>query len=218
MSGALPELTRQEFSLRLRNAVSTPLTEESLDRLWIHYRELSRWNRRLSLIGPGTLSDPIQRHYAESLAGLELIGSGDRTIVDIGSGAGFPGWVVAAACADRDVTLVESRGRKWTFVSQVCQKAALPCHCLNARVTAALPEGFPPQVDLVLMRAVRLSEKELSAVVSGLSRRGRLLLWSGKNAPETVVGMEMGRSLEIEGSQSRRIVEWVRKNHRRQAG
>jgi len=218
MSGELPELTSEEFSQRLREAGAPPLDDNAVTRLWVHYCELARWNRRLSLIGPGTVGDPVERHYAESLAGLDLLRSEDRTVVDIGSGAGFPGWVVAAARPDLDVTLIESRGRKWSFLSQASQKAALPCHCLNARVTAALPEGFPPQVDLVLMRAVRLGEKELSAVISGLSRRGRLLLWSGKNAPETVLGMEMGRSLSIEGTRSRRIIEWVQKGQRRRAG
>jgi 16S rRNA (guanine527-N7)-methyltransferase len=217
LSGALPDLTREAFERALRSSAIPILTEEALAQLFVHYSELARWNRSLSLIGPGTLGDPIARHYAESLAGLTFLDPQDRIVVDVGSGAGFPGWVIAAARPELEVTLVESRQRKWSFLSQTSQKAALPCHCLNARVTSALPEGFPTQVDLVLMRAVRLGEKELSALVSGLSRRGRFLLWSGDNAPFEVPGLVEGRSEAILGSRSRRIVEWVQKSRRRQA-
>jgi 16S rRNA (guanine527-N7)-methyltransferase len=170
----------------------------------------------LSLIGPGTLEDPIKRHYAESLAALELLEPEDRVLVDVGSGAGFPGWVLAAARPGLEVTLVEARQRKWSFLSQVSQKAALPCRCLNARVAPALPEGFPPSVDLVVMRAVRLGGKELSALVSRLSEAGRFLLWAGERSESRIEGFEVARSVPIRGSRDRRIVEWVRQDSRRQ--
>ena len=211
MSGDLENLSRQAFEERLRCVVESTVDDATVDRLWIHYGELARWNRRLSLIGPGTLEESVERHYGESLAALELLGSGDRVLVDIGTGAGFPGWVLAAARPDLDVTLVESRQRKWTFLSQVSQKAALPCHCLNARVTPALPEGFPPSVDLVVMRAVRLGGRELSAVASRLSEGGRFLLWAGERPEVEIEGFETARSLPIRGSSDRQVLERVRR-------
>lgn len=217
MSVELPELAFEEFSQRLGEAVSQRPEDTVVERLFTHYRELARWNRRLSLIGPGTVQELIERHYAESLAGLELLHDQDRVVVDLGSGAGFPGWVIAAARPDLDVTLVEARQRKWSFLSQVSQKAALPCHCLNARVSAALPGGFPSQVDLVLMRAVRLGGNELSTVASRLSPTGRFLLWSGENRPVSVEGWEIGQTRSLAGSRSRCIVEWVR-GQRRETG
>lgn len=212
MSGELIAFGREEFDRRLAAAITEPLGSEAIDRLWVHYCELARWNRRLSLIGPGTLEEPIERHYAESLAARELLRPSDRVVVDVGSGAGFPGWVLAAARPELEMTLVESRQRKWSFLTQVSQKAALPCNCLNARVTSALPEGFPPKVDLVLIRAVRLGGKELSALVSRLSESGRVLLWSGERPGKRIEGLEAIRSVPLEGSRSRRIVEWVPKS------
>ena len=85
----------------------------------------------------------------------------------------------------------------------------MPCDCLNARVSAALPEGFPSAVDLVLMRAVKLGEHELSALVSRLSRSGRLLVWSGERSEMRFEGLEAARSVPLGGSRSRRIAEWV---------
>jgi len=216
LSGDLIAMERDEFVRQLQGAVGERLSEAVIERLWTHYGELARWNRRLSLIGPGTLKNPVERHYAESLVALELFRPEDRVLVDVGSGAGFPGWVLAAARPELDVTLVEARQRKWSFLSQVSQKAALPCHCLNARVTSVLPEGFPPSVDLVVMRAVRLGGKELSALVSRLSEAGRFLLWTGESPEMRIEGLEVARSVPIRGSRDRRIVEWVRQNTRRQ--
>lgn len=216
MAGDLKPLTREAFVERLGHAVSCPLDSSVVDRLWIHYGELLRWNRRLSLIGPGTVQQAVERHYAESLAALELVEPEDSVMVDVGSGAGFPGWVLAAARPELDVTLVDSRQRKWSFLSQVSQKAALPCHCLNARVTSALPEGFPPRVDLIVMRAVRLGGKELSALASRLSESGRLLFWAGERSEPEIEGFETARSVPIQSSTGRRIVEWVREGSGRQ--
>ena len=85
----------------------------------------------------------------------------------------------------------------------------MPCDCLNARVSAVLPEGFPAAVDLVLMRAVKLGEPELSALVSRLSRGGRLLVWSGERSEIRLGGLELVRSVPLRGSRSRRIAEWA---------
>jgi 16S rRNA (guanine527-N7)-methyltransferase len=216
VAGDLRPLTRDAFSERLARAVEQPVSREAVDRLWIHYGELVRWNRRLSLIGPGTLEEAVERHYAESLAALGLLEGEDRVAVDVGSGAGFPGWVLAAARPELTMTLIDSRQRKWSFLSQVSQKAALPCQCLNARVTSALPEGFPPRADLIVMRAVRLGEEEFSALASRLPESGRFLLWVGERPETEIEGFEAARSVSIRGTTDRRIVEWVRQGSGRQ--
>ena len=74
-----------------------PLDDRSIDALFAHYRELALWNRRTNLIGPGTAGEILARHYGESLAALPLIPAGARRGLDLGSGAGFPGIVLAAA-------------------------------------------------------------------------------------------------------------------------
>lgn len=178
-----------------------------MERLWIHYMELIRWNRRLSLVGPGTFGEVLSRHYGESLAALELLEPEDRNLVDIGSGAGFPGFVLAAARPDLEVTLVEARQKKWSFLSLACKKAALPCHCLNARVSAVLAGGFPQQMDVVATRAVRFSRAEVSALTACLSGRGRFLVWSGVETPSTMAALRCGRQVALGDSDRRRIRE-----------
>ncbi len=207
--GELPEIGREELAERLRALAPEPLSDAAVAALAVHYAELRRWNRRLALIGPGTAGEVLERHYGESLSALALVpaeppGSGE--LVDLGSGAGFPGLVLAAARPRWRVTLVEARQRKWSFLSLVAAKAALSCRCLDARVGVPLPEGLPPRIDLLTARAVRLPPELLAAFFARFSSAGRALLWAGEDDPPRPPGCDVRTALRLAGSARRRIV------------
>jgi 16S rRNA (guanine527-N7)-methyltransferase len=203
MPSELPEITSEDFVGRLRAVSPEPLTAATIDALRAHYEELRRWNPRLSLVGPGTADRVVERHYGEALAALPLL-DGVASLLDVGSGAGFPGFVLAAARPATAVTLVEARERKWAFLAAAVRRAGLSCRCLNARVGAAF--DLPP-VDLVTWRAVRLPEATLTSL-SALTRR--MLVWCGAEEPSPPVGWRVGRRLPLPESEKRRIVEWRR--------
>ncbi len=106
MGGTLPDLDFAEFSSRLRVGVGEDLSPGCVQRLHLHFKELRKWNERYSLVGPGTGAEIVERHYVESLAALPLMARDAASLADIGSGAGFPGWVLAAARTDLDTILV----------------------------------------------------------------------------------------------------------------
>jgi len=203
MPFALPPFSRDA----LAKLSPEPLDDRALDALHAHYQELSAWNRRLSLIGPGTLNEVLERHYGESLAALPLVQEDARTGLDIGSGAGFPGLVLAAARPDMEMTLVEAREKKWAFLSAAARKASLPCRCLNVRVAVPLPAGVPASLDLVTARALKLDPDVLGALAGRLGPDGRILLWLGEEDPALPATLAPGRSVKIPGSQRRRILE-----------
>ncbi len=209
MSVPLPELILDDFRRRLDAASPFPVSERTLEALFAHYRELRRWSPALSLVGPAAAADVVERHYAESLEGVPLIPAEARTLVDVGSGAGFPGLVLAAALPALEVTLVEPRERRWAFLLAACRRAALPCRCLDARVEDPLPPGFPERIDVVTVRALKLSPDLLGALGGRLTGRGRILVWVGEAEPELAPGLVLGRTREIAGSERRRIVELV---------
>lgn len=211
MPFALPSLTRDDLARGLAPLSPVPLDDRVIDILLAHYKELSSWNQRLSLIGPGTLGEILERHYGESLAALSLIPETAHFGLDIGSGAGFPGLVLAAARPRLEMTLVEARERKWAFLSAVARKASLPCHCLNVRVTVPLPAGLPASLDVVTARALKLEPDVLGALAERLGPEGRILLWVGDDAPPLPPDLVPGRSVRLPGSRSRRIHELRRK-------
>src|SRR5258708_35932431 len=135
MGAKLPAISRAEFERGIAAVSPEPVTAEVMAALYAHYLELARWNERLGLIGRGTVDEVLVRHYGEALGALPLIPPATRRAVDLGSGAGFPGLVLAAARPDLEMTLVEARERKWSFLVAAARKACVPCPCLN--VTAA---------------------------------------------------------------------------------
>jgi 16S rRNA (guanine527-N7)-methyltransferase len=131
-------------------------------------------------------ADAWQVHVADSLSGFEL---GDLAeagaICDIGSGAGFPGLVLAAALPDAQVDLVESVGRKADFIARAAEAAGLAnARAVNERAEDWARDEGRERYDAVTARAVgRLST--LAELASPLLREdGALVAWKGKRDPE----------------------------------
>ena len=199
MGSPLPTLSLERFSRRLSAAVGGELAPEIAETLFAHYEELRRWNVRLSLIGPGTANEAVEVHYAESLAGRELIASADRTLVDLGTGAGFPGVPLAAALPDLEVWLVEPQSRKWAFLRSAVAAAGLSCHCLDTRADADLPSDFPHDIDVLTVRALKLDPEVWAAVAGRFSKRGRILRWGAGDPPEELEDWKVGRRVRLPG-------------------
>ena len=91
---------------------------EATDRLAAYLMLLEKWQRQINLVGPGSMRDPWRRHILDSAQLAPLLPAGLPTVVDLGTGAGFPG-VVLAIMGQTRVHLVESNARKCTFLSEV---------------------------------------------------------------------------------------------------
>jgi len=119
---------------------------------------LRKWQRSINLVGRSTLDDLERRHFDDSLQLLPLLPPETRTLIDLGSGAGFPGLVLAAERPDIVVTLVESDQRKAAFLIEVARAIAPNASVKASRVEALAP--FP--VDVVTARALAPLSKLLS--------------------------------------------------------
>jgi 16S rRNA (guanine527-N7)-methyltransferase len=206
MAFSLPALSRDSFAAGIARLSPEPLGEGAVGSLFAYYEELARWNRRLNLIGPGTAGEILGRHFGESLAALPLLPPGARTGLDLGSGAGFPGLVLAAARPGFAVTLVEARERKWAFLLAAARRSALPCPCLNVRVRVPLPAALPESVDVITSRALRLDAETWGALARRLGPEGRVLLWVGENDPDLPLDLVPCGGVKLAGSDRRRIL------------
>jgi len=113
-------------------AAATGVSRETLDRLRRYEALLLEWRPRVNLVGRSTLPDLWHRHFLDSAQLFPLLPS-KAGLVDLGSGAGFPGAVLAAMGA-RDVHLIESDGRKCAFLEELNQALDLGMTIHRARI------------------------------------------------------------------------------------
>ena len=206
MAFSLPALSRDGFAAEIALLSPEPLEPRAVDALFAYYGELARWNQRLNLIGPGTAGEILERHFGDALAARPLIPPGAGAGLDLGSGAGFPGLVLAAARPGLAVTLVEARERKWAFLLAAARRAALPCPCLNVRVQIPLPPGLPESIDVITSRALRRDAEVWGALGHRLGAEGRVLLWVGENDPDLPPDLVPCGGVKLAGSERRRIL------------
>jgi 16S rRNA (guanine527-N7)-methyltransferase len=157
-----------------------PVSRETGERLDLLAAELRRWQAVKNLVGPKTLERVWTRHIADSLQLLDHA-PGAQTWLDIGSGAGFPGLVLGIAALERpgmSVDLVESNGRKCSFLRHLVRLTGAPVRVHEARVEAAIG-GFTG-IGVVTARALAplpqllaWTEPLLTSGTLGLFPKGR---------------------------------------------
>jgi 16S rRNA (guanine527-N7)-methyltransferase len=133
---------------------------------------LTRWNTRLNLTAIREREGILSRHFVESIACARAIPEGVATLLDFGSGAGFPGIPIALCRPEIAVTLAESQGKKAAFLQEALRTLAL-----RGNVSAKRAETLASSFDCVTMRAVDRMERAVGAAAGGLvSPSGWLVL------------------------------------------
>lgn len=126
------------------------VSRETLDRLRAYEALVAKWTPVINLVSKNTVGDIWQRHIMDSLQLSGLVQHDAQKIADFGSGAGFPGAILAIALPDRNITLVESDKRKATFLRTAMRELDLKANVLDERVEAIDPLG----ADLITARAL----------------------------------------------------------------
>jgi 16S rRNA (guanine527-N7)-methyltransferase len=167
------------------------VSRETATRLETYHALLLKWQKAVQLVAPKTLNEAWHRHFADSAQMVVLaaqVGAPEpKTWVDLGSGGGFPGLVVAILLADRGtkVTLIESDRRKCTFLREVARSCGIAVDIVTERIEAAANTGSVRGVqgpDVVSARALAaLSELlDLAFPLFGAGTRG--LFMKGREA------------------------------------
>lgn len=134
------------------------------------------------LLGPRELERLWERHILNSAAVVPFLGEG--SIVDVGSGAGLPGLVIAAMVGDRPVTLVEPMERRVRWLEEATDRAGLT----NVTIVRGRAEEVRGDVraDVVTARAVAPIEKLVKWCAPLLTDTGRMALLKGRSAPDEI--------------------------------
>ena len=133
------------------------VSRETSDRLAAYVAQLREWQKRINLIGPATEDDIWGRHIADSLQLVRLAPAGATTWLDLGSGAGLPGLVLAIALADRPglaVHLVESNARKAAFLRVAALETGAPVTVHTDRIEILGAREDRPRPDVITARAL----------------------------------------------------------------
>jgi 16S rRNA (guanine527-N7)-methyltransferase len=153
------------------------LDEQRLALTLMNINLLLKWNARVNLTAVRDAKEIVQRHFGESFfAARHLLSPEDSlSVIDLGSGAGFPGLPLAIDAPKASVTLIESNSKKAAFLNEVIRNLNLP----NASVFSQRAETYQAQADIVTMRAVEKFEEALPLASRLVAPKGRLALMVG---------------------------------------
>ncbi len=165
---------------RDRALALTPVSRETQARLEILVARLVDWQSRMNLVAASTLPQVWTRHIADSLQLLEL--AEGRIWVDLGSGAGFPGLVLACALVGTGATvhLVESTGKKAAFLREVVAETGVPAIVHNQRIEEFVRRG-EVRPDVVTARALAPLDRLLGLAEPLLKTGAKALFPKGQD-------------------------------------
>ena len=149
----------------------------------IKYEELLISNNKLfNLIGKSTVNNIWHRHFLDSFQVIDFIDKNQKTLVDIGSGAGFPGLVLSIIARERKIPLkiklIEKSKRKINFLNEIISKLKLNAHAINQNVE---DEKFRFVDDTFVARAFKPLPKILELIHSKAQNLKKIIIFQGKN-------------------------------------
>ena len=156
------------------------VSRETAERIAIYEELLRKWSPKINLVSPSSLNEAARRHFDDSLQVAALAGEGVQKWVDLGSGGGFPGAVVAIQLAetqpDTQMILVESDQRKAAFLRTVSRETSVRFKVIAERIEAV--ESL--SADVVSARALASLEKLLEYMSHHAAHKGRGIFLKGE--------------------------------------
>ena len=160
---------------------SLNVSRETLNGFYEYETLLSKWNEKINLVSKNTLVDIWERHFLDSGQIIKHVEASGKRWVDVGSGAGFPGLVVALLLRDRkidcDLVLVEKNLKKGFFLSEVIRKLKLSVEVVNDNIDTL----EPLKADILTARAFSELNKLIEIAFRHRKKEGICLFLKGEN-------------------------------------
>ena len=179
-----PEAVREaQAAGRQRFVDGHDVSRETLQRLDGYVALLTAWQARINLVAPATLGEAWERHVADSLYLERLLPTFSRS-VDLGSGGGLPGLVIACARPDCVVDLVESNAKKAAFLRAVQRELGLQGMVHTARIEAC--GSVLAGAEIVTARALAPLTELLALVAPHLAPQARCFFQKGRGHEQEI--------------------------------
>ena len=155
----------------------TPIEKKAriLEKINTYKEMLIYENSRINLVSKTTIDDIDNRHFLDSAQLMPLIMNKNKTLLDVGTGAGLPGIILAIAGCKK-VNLVEKQGKKCDFLKRVNSQLELEMNIFNSRVEDIVGDKF----DYIVSRAFAKIDKIITATKNIYHKNTKFILLKGK--------------------------------------
>jgi len=177
-----------DFLARGLDLMGLPLQNRSeiLPRLAVYFYELKKWNQKINLVAR-TMADHqiLENHFLDSLTLLSILDHENleqETVLDVGTGAGFPGLVLKAACPELAVVLIEPRSNRFYFLKHIIRKTNLQgVELVNGRIEekSEMQELSTRKFSFITSRAFTDSSQFVRLTSPYLGQGGRIVCMKG---------------------------------------
>ena len=161
---------------------------------------LIKANKSLNLVGNSTINQIWSRHFLDSAQVIDFVDKNDKCLVDLGSGAGFPGLVLAIACRDRKIPLkiklIEKSSKKVKFLKNVIEELDLKVEVFNQNI---LEEEIKFVEDVFIARAFKPLKKILQLMHNNAENYKKIFIFLGKTGKNEL--LQASKSWDIEYKQ-----------------
>jgi len=166
--------------------MSLNLSDQMIDQLMAYLNLIEKWNRVYNLTAIRERDEMVKLHFLDSLSILNYVEM--EHVLDVGSGAGFPGIVLAITKPELKVTVMDSVNKKTTFMQQVKSELSLS----NLNVVNARVEDYQPTIlfDGVISRAFSSIQNMLSMTQHTLKKNGAWLAMKSKDVKEELEALD----------------------------
>lgn len=169
------------------------VSRETLDRLEIYVAELTKWNRALNLVSASSLKDVWSRHIRDA---LQITSHADPMSpwVDLGSGGGIPGLIIAATRPSETLVLIESDERKSAFL----RSAAIAMDVQISIVTSRIESATPQMANVLTARALAPLTQLLHFAERHRLPQGKCLFLKGQSAHHELTEAKKTWKMEVD--------------------
>ena len=178
----------------------TRVSRETITSFKKYEKELVKANETLNLVGKSTINDIWQRHFLDSAQVIDFIDKNDKTLVDLGSGAGFPGMVLALLLNDRKIPLkiklIEKSPKKINFLKNLIKELNLNVEVIGNNI---LKEPIKFSEDVFIARAFKPLKIILELIHNKAQNWKKIFIFLGKTGKSEL--LQASKNWDIEYKQ-----------------